>query len=108
MRLTPPLMSSCACAETNWQMLRGTDSAELRSAIAEVADEAVGHLLAARGMRDEVPARAREVLLPATVAEHILTRLQRHGNSPFAPEARAPLGVGLQLSLLWRRFSGTY
>ncbi len=59
-------------------------------------------------MRPDVPAPARAVLLPATVADHILSRLQRHGYSPFAPGADAPLGTGLQVALLWRRLTGKY
>ena len=89
-------------------MLRGTPSAEVCDAVAEVADEAVAHLLAARSMRHDVPAEARALLLPATVADHILAQLQRHGYSPFAPAALAPSGLGLQAALSWRRWTGTF
>jgi len=89
-------------------VLRGEPSAPLSDAVAEVADEAVSHMLAARSLRPELSAAARTALLPTTVADHILLRLQRHAYSPFTPAAHAPPGVGLQLALLFRRFSGTY
>lgn len=89
-------------------MLRGEFSSELRDSVAEVADDAVAHLLAARALKPDVPAAARLVLLPATVADHILMRLQKDGYSPFAPDLRQPLGLRLQLALLWRRMTGTY
>lgn len=91
------------------QMLRGAPSAELCGAVSEVADEAVAHLLAARSLQPEVPTPARALLLPATVADHILAQLQRHGHSPFAPQVQAPqAGVSLQFGLLWRRHAGRY
>ena len=89
-------------------VLRGEESAELRDAMHEVADEAVAHLLAARSHQPDVPAAARAVLLPATVADHLLARLQRNGYSTFAAGAQDPLGPSLQLSLLWRRLMGTF
>ena len=89
-------------------MLDGTPSAALCDAVAEVADEAVAHLLAARSMHPQVPDSARAVLLPTVVADHILCRLQQHGYSPFAPAVQVPLGPRLQLALLWRRLMGTF
>ena len=89
-------------------MMRGTSSAELCDAVAEVADEATAHLLAARSMRPDVPTAARSLLLPATIADHILAQLQRNAYSPFAPAAQAPLGISLQFGLLWRRWASTY
>lgn len=89
-------------------MLRGEASAEVRDAIAEVADEAVTHLLAARSMRDDVPIAGRAALLPATIADQILLRLQRGGYDPFAAGMREPLGVRLQLALLWNRVTSRY
>ena len=89
-------------------MLRGVPSTALGDAMAEVADEAVAHLLAARSMHPDVPAPARSLLLPATVADHILMRLQSHAYSPFADGVQAPLGPRLQLALLWRRWTGSY
>ena len=90
------------------QMLRGTPSTELCDAVAEVADEAVAHLLAARSLHPSVPAAARTLLLPATVADHALANLERHSYSPFAPGAQAPPGLRLQLALLWRKWSGSF
>ena len=59
-------------------------------------------------MRPDVPAAARGVLLPATVAEHVLKRLQSNGYSPFAPGTSESLGMRLQFALLWKRMTGTY
>ena len=89
-------------------MLRGTSSPELTDAVAEVADEAVAHLLAARALSAQVPAAGRAILLPATVADHILMRLQRHGYAPFEPVAAAPLGLSLQFALLWCRITSKF
>ena len=90
-------------------MLRGDASPAVCDAVAEVADEAVAHLLAARSLRDDVPAAARSVLLPAALADFMLQNLQRHGYSPFAAGAMAPQGgPSLQASLLWRRWMGSY
>lgn len=90
-------------------MLRGEVTPPVCDAMAEVADEAVAHLLAARSLRDDVPKAARSVLLPATLADHILRNLQRHGYSPFAAGAQAPAGgPSLQMSLLWQRWMASY
>ena len=90
-------------------MLRGKESAALSDAVAEIADEAIAHLLAARAFRDDVPADARAVLLPATLADHVLRNLQRHGYSPFAPGVGAPLvGPRMQMALWWSKLTGTY
>ena len=89
-------------------MMRGEASAEVRDAVAEVVDDAVAHLLAARSMQADVPAAARAVLLPATIADQILLRLQRSGHDPFAPGMQEPLGLRLQLALLWQRVTGRY
>ena len=89
-------------------MLGGSASPEACDAVAEVADEAVAHLLAARSMAPNVPAAARAVLLPATVADQILMRLERNAYNVFASDALEPLGLRLQLALLWRRLNGSY
>ena len=49
----------------------------LQDAVAEVAGEAVSHLLAARSLRPQLSKQACSSLLPATVADMILQRLQR-------------------------------
>lgn len=90
------------------EMLRGNPSNELCDAVAEVADEAVAHLLAARSMRPDVPSEVRALLLPTVVADHILARLQNCGYSPFAQELHAPFGLSLQCALLARRWTGYY
>lgn len=90
------------------RMLRGRESAELCSAVAEVADEAVAHLLAARSLRRDVPATATAVLLPATIADHLLRSIQAQGFSPFGPGAGAPLGLRFQLALWWHKTTGQY
>ena len=73
-----------------------------------MAGEAVTHLLAARSLREELSPATRAVLLPATVAELVLQRLQQCGYSPFAPEMGSPLGLRLQLTLGWHGFRGTF
>lgn len=90
------------------RLLKGEASAALSDAVAEVADEATAHLLAARAMRPDLGPAARAVLLPATVADLTLARLHAHGFSQFEPAVGEPLGVRLQLELLWGRLSGTY
>ena len=89
-------------------MLKGEATSAVCDAVAEVADEAVAHLLAARSMRPDVPAAACSVLLPATVAEHVLQRLRSNGYSPFAPGTSESLGMRLQFALLWKRMVGRY
>ena len=73
-----------------------------------MAAEAITHLLAARSMRGELSKESRAVLLPATVADLLLLRLQRCGWSPYAPEVVQPLGVRLQLALAWHSFRSAY
>ena len=90
-------------------MLRGEDSGALRDAVAEIADEGVKHLLAARSMQDALSPTARLVLLPATLADHILSNLQGQGYSPFAESLLAPMtGPSMQVALMWRRMSGRF
>ena len=89
--------------------LRGQPSAAVCDAVAEVAQEGVAHLLAAREMAREVPAAARAVLLPATLADHILRQLQRHAYDPFPEAVRQPVaGPSLQLALAWKGLVGGY
>jgi len=91
------------------EMLRGHASAAVCDAVAEVASDAVTHLIAARSLRDDVPKAARPILLPAILAEHMLDNLKRNGYSPFAEGVRAPPGgASLQLSLLWSRWTSRY
>ena len=73
-----------------------------------MASDAVSHLLAARSLRSELSAPARSILLPATVADLLMQRLQRHGGSPFDPDLNRPLGLQLQLAVAWRGLRGTY
>ena len=89
-------------------MLKGEVTTAVCDAVHEVADEAVAHLLAARSMQSDVPEAAKAALLPTTVADHILMRLQKNGYSPFAAGTMEPLGFGLQMALLWKRFTGAY
>ena len=90
-------------------MLRGRSSAQLSDAVAEVADEATAHLLAARSLCADVPKPVRSILLPTTLADHILAHLQRHAYDPFAAGIGSPQGgPSLQLALLWRRWTSSY
>ena len=90
------------------QILRGKQSAALSDAVSEMADEGVAHLLAARSLARDLSAGTRAVLLPATVAELVLQRLQRCNFCPYAPELRQPLGLRLTLTVGWRGFRGVY
>ena len=90
------------------QALRAEPSAALRDAVAELATEAVTHLLAARSLQPALPKAACATLLPATVADLVLLRLQKAGYSPFAPEVVAPFGTQLQLRLMWNGWRGVY
>ena len=90
-------------------MLQGEASPELCDAVAEVADEAVAHLLAARSYCNDVPDDARRILLSSVVAHHILQNMRRHGFSPFASGFGDPQsGLALQFSLLSKRWIGMY
>ncbi len=66
------------------------DSTGLRTATAEIAEAAAGHLRAARRYRHEIPRSARAALLPAVVADRFLARLKRADFNPLAPELAAP------------------
>ena len=90
------------------QVLRGESSPALRDAVAELATEAVSHLLAARSLQPSLPKSACSSLLPATVASLILDRLQKAGYAPFEAGAAAPFGVQLHLRLMWNGLRGTY
>jgi len=90
------------------QVLRGESSPALRDAVAELATEAVSHLLAARSLQPSLPESACSSLLPATVASLILERLQKAGYAPFEAEAAAPSGAHLHLRLMWNGLRGTY
>eukprot|EP00966_Prymnesium_polylepis_P306185 7075269-Prymnesium_polylepis.1 len=73
-----------------------------------MANEAVTHLLAARSLQRDLAPPTRAVLLPATVAELILQRLEKCNFSPFAPEVAQPLGLRLQMAAGWRGLRGTF
>lgn len=90
------------------QMMRGESSPALRDAVAELAGEATAHLLAARALQPQLSKRACSSLLPATVADLILQRLQKVSYQPFSPELLAPFGASLQLRLMWSGWRGTF
>jgi phytoene synthase len=69
-------------------------SPSLRAAVAEIAEAAAAHLVAARR---QVPRAALPALLPAVVAERTLARLRRVGCDPFASELSKPDPL-----LIWR------
>jgi phytoene synthase len=62
----------------------------LGTVVAAVAECAVTHLDAARARRHEVPRAALPALLPATLAEGYLRRLQRAQYDPFASSVQKP------------------
>jgi len=90
------------------QVLSGRDSVDLSNAVAELASDAVSHLLAARALSSELPRDARSILLPAVVADHILQQLQRSSYAVFSGEIRKPLGLRLLMALNWNGFRGSY
>ena len=47
-------------------------------------------------------------LLPATVADLVLQRLQAAGYAPFNPAVIAPLGLGLHVRLMWNGWRGVF
>jgi NADH dehydrogenase [ubiquinone] 1 alpha subcomplex assembly factor 6 len=62
----------------------------LRTVVAAVADCADAHLDAARAARRQVPRAALPALLPATLADGYLRRLQRARYNPFAASVQKP------------------
>jgi len=66
------------------------DSAGLRTASAEIAEAASGHLAGARRYRRKVPRSARAAMLPAVIAERFLARLKRADFNPFGAELTVP------------------
>lgn len=67
----------------------------LRTVTAAVAECARGHLNAARAVRRNVSRRALPALLPATLADGYLLRLQRAAFDPFAAAVQKPGPLGL-------------
>jgi NADH dehydrogenase [ubiquinone] 1 alpha subcomplex assembly factor 6 len=65
-------------------------SPSLPAAITEIAKLARSHLRAARAKGGGIPRRAMPALLPAVIAEHSLSRLERARYDPFAPELARP------------------
>jgi NADH dehydrogenase [ubiquinone] 1 alpha subcomplex assembly factor 6 len=79
----------------------------LRAASAELAAAASRHLASARSCRATIARSALPALLPATIAQHSLTRLRRAGWNPFDPSltTRDPLqSWRLAIAMLLRRF----
>ncbi len=74
--------------EADYQALRATPA--LRSASAELADAASRHLASARARRATVSRSALPALLPATIAQRSLARLQRADYDPFDPALTTP------------------
>jgi len=66
------------------------DTAQLRTAAAEIAEAAAGHLREARRNRREVPRSARAAMLLAVVADRFLARLKQADFNPLAPELAIP------------------
>jgi phytoene synthase len=66
------------------------DTAQLRTAAAEIAEAAAGHLQKARLNRREFPRSACAAMLSAVVADRFLARLKQADFNPFALELAAP------------------
>jgi phytoene synthase len=75
-------------SEQDYRALRSTPA--LRSATAELAAAASGHLGAARAHRAEIPRSALPALLLAVVAQRSLLRLKRAVYDPFDPALAIP------------------
>jgi phytoene/squalene synthetase len=90
------------------EVIRGRPSHKISDAVGEMANEAVAHLLAGRSLQRELSTESCAVLLPATIADLVLRRLQQCGWSPFAPQVTQPLGMRFHLELAWHRFRGSY
>lgn len=83
------------------EVFRGTPSPALSDAVRALAFEASSHLLAARSLKQELSPAMRTVLLPASITELVLQRLQSSNYAPFEPRLSQPLGVQLQLRVGW-------
>ncbi len=73
----------------------------------EIAEQAKGHLKAARKARGHFSRAALAALLPATVAQQHLTKLARCGWDPLDPNAQRPnhsLALKVFIAYLLRRF----
>jgi NADH dehydrogenase [ubiquinone] 1 alpha subcomplex assembly factor 6 len=82
------------------------DPLALAPVVAEVAAAARVHLSQARRLRPKVPAAAIPALLPATLADHSLSTLERHRHDVFSlPLHRHPLRP---LWLAWRAWRQRY
>lgn len=89
------------------RLFEGRGGAGLQRVARRIADRASEHLGQARTRRHEIPAAARPVLLPATLADGHLRRLKRAAYDPFAPSLRSPTtgdALRLTVSALRRRF----
>jgi phytoene synthase len=73
-----------------FQLFEMRSPSALRTVVAAVAECAVAHLDAARAVRHEVPRAALPALLPATLADGYLRRLQRAGYDPFTAAIQKP------------------
>ena len=87
-------------------MFTGQGGAPLVSVITEIATTAEARLSEARALRHAVPRAAMPALLPATLADVYLTRLNRAGCDRFAPLTQRPGGG--RLSLLANAWRGRY
>ncbi len=89
--------------------LSGRPSAELASAVSELAALASAHLLSARSLRGQLPAASRTALVHTVPAELILRNLQMAAYDVYAPHALAPLApLSLRLHVGWHAWRGSY
>lgn len=75
----------------------------------QVAVRAKGHLDEARRLRDSLPPRARELLLPCVAAGAYLQALEKSGFDVFEPSLlHVPNYLTHVLSVKWHHYRGTY
>ncbi|GMH32690.1 hypothetical protein BSKO_00524 [Bryopsis sp. KO-2023] len=67
-------------------MMRGEASDGVRQVVKEVATRAKGYIEQARGLMDDIPKKARPLLLPVTVADMYLDALEKREFNVFDPE----------------------
>jgi phytoene synthase len=87
----------------------GESGAKVKAVVVEMAGVARERLAEARALQDQIPAELRPALLPATLAEHWLGRLEEAGHDVFDAErlgGRTP--VSLQVQMWWRSTRGVF
>jgi len=87
----------------------GESGAKVKAVVVEMAGVARERLAEAKALQGRIPAELRPALLPATLAEHWLGRLEEAGHDVFDAErlgGRTP--VSLQVQMWWRSTRGVF